>query len=245
MAGGGLTYLALAPLLLAQGLWVGRRALRLPAPPGPRSGKVGSGPLLRLLILGDSSAAGVGAPSQDAALSGQLQAALGDWFTLDWQLVARSGWRTGQALTIMRALPARRYDAAVLALGVNDVTRQVPLRRWLDQQSELAAHLVRARSVRRIYVSGVPPMGGFPLLPQPLRGYIGARAQAFDQALAEACAADRARLHLPFDRALLSPQMMAKDGFHPAPPLYQHWAAQLAAAITKDFAPSQPNGPQR
>jgi len=233
---GKLAEIALAPLLLAQGLWVASRALRLPAPDGPRSGAVGTGPALRLLILGDSSAAGVGAPHQDQALSGHLTQALSAHFTVEWQVVARSGWRTAQALTVIRALPPRRYDAAVLALGVNDVTKGVPMRRWLDQQAELAAHLLRSRGVRRIYASGVPPMGGFPLLPHPLRRHVGQRAEAFDHALAQACARDAARRHLPFDPALLSPEMMAEDGFHPSPRLYRLWAARLAEAITEDFA---------
>ncbi|EEX09439.1 hypothetical protein SL1157_1477 [Ruegeria lacuscaerulensis ITI-1157] len=53
--------LPLLPLLAAQALMVRQRALRLPEPSGPREGRQGRGPRLRLLIVGDSSAAGVGA----------------------------------------------------------------------------------------------------------------------------------------------------------------------------------------
>ena len=67
---------ALFPLFALQALWVVARAERLPEPPGPRSGVGGDGPDLRLLILGDSSAAGVGAERQEDALSGQLAARL-------------------------------------------------------------------------------------------------------------------------------------------------------------------------
>jgi hypothetical protein len=65
-----LTTLALGPLLLAQGLYVRRKTPLLPEPPGARSGFAGTGRLLRVLILGDSAAAGVGAASQLSALSG-------------------------------------------------------------------------------------------------------------------------------------------------------------------------------
>jgi hypothetical protein len=64
--------LLLAPLLIWQGLHVRKHALVLPEPAGPRSGTLGSGAPLRLLILGDSSAAGVGVAHQSEALSGQL-----------------------------------------------------------------------------------------------------------------------------------------------------------------------------
>ena len=49
------------------------RALRLPEAEGPRAGSAGEGPALRLLILGDSSAAGVGTTHQEEALLGQMR----------------------------------------------------------------------------------------------------------------------------------------------------------------------------
>ena len=61
---------ALAPLLAAQSAWVRRRALALPEPSGERTGLVGRGPRLRLLVIGDSSAAGVGVDTQDLAWTG-------------------------------------------------------------------------------------------------------------------------------------------------------------------------------
>ena len=64
--------IALGPLLLLQGRRVRRSVPRLPEPTGPRSGCVGAGRSLRVLIAGDSAAAGVGSANQDQALSGQL-----------------------------------------------------------------------------------------------------------------------------------------------------------------------------
>ena len=62
----GLTLNApLAPLLWAQGVHTRRKTVVLPEPPGPRSGRTGSGSMLRLLIAGDSAAAGVGVDHQD------------------------------------------------------------------------------------------------------------------------------------------------------------------------------------
>ena len=49
--------LLLSPLLVAQALATRVRMPRLPEAAGPREGETGRGPLLRLLIVGDSSAA--------------------------------------------------------------------------------------------------------------------------------------------------------------------------------------------
>lgn len=227
--------LLLAPVLIAQGMRVRRRALVLPEPEGPRAGQVGQGPRLRLLIAGDSSAAGVGVTHQDQALCGQLVAVLAADFTVDWRLEARTGATTAQILRHLRASAGGPVDAVVLALGVNDVTRQVPLRRWLAEQAALAGLLTGAWGARLVLRSGLPPMDRFPLLPRPLRDVLGAQARAFDRALAAASTGTLG--HLPFDPARLAPDMMAADGFHPGATVYALWAQQVAERIRSRFAP--------
>ncbi|KAB0649370.1 SGNH/GDSL hydrolase family protein, partial [Burkholderia diffusa] len=54
---------ALGPLLLMQGRRVRRVTPRLAEAAGPRDGTAGDGPPLRVLVLGDSAAAGVGVAS--------------------------------------------------------------------------------------------------------------------------------------------------------------------------------------
>src|SRR5439155_419110 len=72
-----LAKLALLPLLVAQGRHVRATALKLPEAAGERHGVAGSGRVaLRVLIVGDSSAAGVGVGTQDEAFAGQLAQAL-------------------------------------------------------------------------------------------------------------------------------------------------------------------------
>jgi lysophospholipase L1-like esterase len=223
------TRLLLAPVLLAQAMAVRRRALRLPEPEGAREGCSGQGPELRLLIAGDSSAAGVGVPHQDAALAGRLVAELARDYTVRWQLHATTGHTTQHTLARLRALPEQRFDIAVTALGVNDVTRQLPARRWAARQAELADLMRERFGVRAHWRSGLPPMDLFPLLPRPLCDVLGAQARAYDMALA---ASSRVPLyHLPFDPLRLQAAMMAEDGFHPGAPVYAEWARELAVQI--------------
>jgi len=206
--------LALAPVCLVQGLAVRRRVIQLPEAVGPRRGRSGEGPVLRLLILGDSSAAGVGVLHQDDALSGRLAAEL-DGFDLRWRLEARSGATTASTLSTLRALPPEPYDASVVALGVNDILRQVSLKRWLAAQADLWEMLRDRFGLRHGYLSGVPPLGRFPLLSHPLRAVLGARATQFDTALAALVASRPGLRYMPFEDALLAPEHIATDGFHP------------------------------
>jgi len=225
--------IVLSPVLIAQALYVRRIALTLPEPEGPRAGTIGSGPRLRLLIAGDSSAAGVGVSHQDQALAGQLVQALAPDFTVEWRLVAKTGVTTAQTLAYLQQMEAGPFDVAVTALGVNDITRQVPLRRWLSDQATIAEVLAKHMGVRTHWRSGAPPLSLFPLLPRPLRSVLGAQARVFDAALAAASVGPLR--HLPFDESQMKPGIMARDGFHPSAPIYAAWAQELARAIHAEF----------
>ncbi len=222
--------IARAPLLAVQALGVRRRALVLPEPDGPRSGTGGNGPPLRLLILGDSSAAGVGATRQATALSGQLTQRLQDRWQLTWQLEARTGATTASTLAHLSTLDAAPFDVAVVALGVNDVTRLVSPRRWITLQNDLHRILRTKFGVQRIVRSGLPPMGHFPLLPQPLRTILGRDAKRLDTSLAAICATDFGLTHLPLDLPFAA-EYVAEDGFHPSEKAYDHWAEMLDTAL--------------
>jgi len=224
--------IALFPLLVAQALQVRVRALKLPEAAGPRSGTAGDGPELRLLILGDSSAAGVGAVHQDQALSGQLVKRLAQTNRVIWRLEATTGHTTQDALRRLDGLGSDQFDVAVVALGVNDVTRAVPLEIWLRRQRRLIDRLQQSFGVQRICLSGLPPMGDFPLLPHPLRWILGRQAKRFDRHLRDHVAGLNGVSITPlaFD---LSVEHMAEDGFHPGPDVYAAWSEMLSQEISR------------
>lgn len=221
-----------APILILQALALRRRALRLPEADGRRSGTLGSGPSMHLLIVGDSSAAGVGVPTQDMALAGQLTATLARHFTIHWTLRARTGITTRETLDVLRGQHLPRVDIAVVVLGVNDVTRMVRLSQWLRDHGALRA-LLREAGAQRLYISQVPPLGAFPLLPHPLRWLLGRRALRFDAALHHALGSEANSYHVPLPDTL-DPADMAEDGFHPGATIYAAWAKEMARGILSD-----------
>lgn len=218
------TRLAFAPLFLIQALGVLTRVERLPEAAGPRAGQTGQGQGFRLLILGDSSAAGVGVAHQDAALSGQMLVHLTSHARVTWQLVARSGATTAQAQKMMQGVGC--FDVAVLALGVNDVLRQTGASRFARAQTALMDELRQRHGVQHIFASAVPPLGAFTVFPQPLRAHLGQRAVTLDRVLQQVCAALGAE-HVPFQLAP-DPRWLARDGLHPGAPLYAEWGRRMA-----------------
>ena len=207
-----------------------RRAELLPEPQGLRSGTIGRGAPFRLLIVGDSSAAGVGAATQSTALSGQLVLRLANRYQVAWKLEAQTGNTTPDAIQRLSSLEPALFDCAVTALGVNDVTHATSKAQFLSRQSTLFKVLKDRFGVRQILCSGVPPLQHFPLLPQPLAWTLGRHAARLDAGLAELSNQVEGVCHLPL--ALPQrPDMAASDGFHPSPKAYAIWAANLAQHI--------------
>jgi lysophospholipase L1-like esterase len=226
--------LVLSPLLAAQAIGTRRRAPVLPEAAGPRSGVVGAGPGLRVLIVGDSSGAGVGVASQDVALAGHLSRTLADAgrVRVQWQLVARTGVTSAQALSLVRDAQPATADVAVVVLGVNDVIGLVSARRAVHHRSALADWLCMHAGVRHVVFAPLPPMHQFPLLPQPLRWIMGRDARRHDTAVARWAASRPDVSHVPI-AITLGPSCMASDGFHPGEPVYRACGQALARHIAE------------
>ena len=230
--------LALGPLLLWQGRQVRSVALKLPEAVGPRQGVAGRGvPQLRLLVVGDSSAAGVGVDHQQQALAAPLAAALSEQLgvAVGWQLLATTGHTAANAVQALQdATELQAADVMVTALGVNDAVAQVRPATFLRQLDALHTQARQRAGVRYTMHSGLPPVSQFPLLPQPLRAMLGRDARRLDQALSRHVVgrADRAYAPLPVPpEGANVADWIAVDGFHPGPLAYRAWAQALAARL--------------
>lgn len=225
----------LAPLLLWQALHARRHTPRLPEARGDRAGIfAGDGEPLRLLLIGESTVAGVGVEDQQQALAAQLAGVLGERLRrpVAWRACGENGVTAEGAC--QRLLPealAWPADICVLVLGVNDTTRLTAIRRWRQALQCLSAAL--AGSGAQLVFSGVPPLQDFPALLWPLRQLLGWRAALLDRVLAEV-AGQRGGLHCPL-AVRLAGDSLARDGYHPSAAGYRRWAEGLAVAImTRD-----------
>jgi lysophospholipase L1-like esterase len=226
--------LALGPVLLPQARWLKHNALRLPEAAGPREGTVGAGePLLKLLVVGDSSAAGVGVADQAQALALPLTHRLADRLgaAVAWQLVAQSGVNTAEARALVERAVLQPADVVVTALGVNDVTSQTSAGHFIDETARLWSELRQLTGARWAVISGLPPMRILRAVPHPLRWYLGRYAAWLDASLRRwAGQQDLGYCSLQF---AAHPGALALDGFHPGPSLYPRWAQALAQIIVE------------
>lgn len=235
-----LAFAPLAPWLLLQGRRVRRDTPRLPPAGGPTCGVAAaagsSREPLRIVTIGESTVAGVGAARHAEALTGQLAAHLAQRSgrAVHWQACGLSGATVRQAhLALLPVIAATPADLIVLAFGVNDVLEHTSPRRYAARLVELI-EAVRARvGPAPVLVSAAPPMARFPSLPKPLATYLGARAALLDGAARRIRLADL--VHVT-PTVHVEPAMFAGDGFHPSPAGYAIWAETLAvAALLRGF----------
>jgi lysophospholipase L1-like esterase len=199
-----------------------------------------SAPKLRLVLLGDSAAIGVGVEWLAETVGGQLARMLaegnpdtGERHVL-LSSVGVSGSRSSDLATqVARALLGDRPDVAVILIGTNDAT-------GLRAPDEAAEHLGAA--VRRLREAGVevvvgtcPDLGATRSIAPPLRQMLGAYGRRVAKAQARAVTdaggvvVDLAEETGAVFRA--DAGTLCYDGFHPSADGYRVWAHALYPAV--------------
>ena len=229
-----LAFAPLLPWLIAQGRRVRRDTPRLPPAAGSSTGAVdGSAPALRVLLIGESTVAGVGAATHVDGMAGHfardLRARCGR--RVEWSVFGLSGATVRHAHTnLLPAIPSEPADLIVIAFGVNDVLARTPPARYAMHLRELIAATRGKAGPAPVLLAAVPPMGRFPALPQPLRAYVGARARMLDRAMRRLRIAGVVHVG---SQVRIDAAMFARDRFHPSPAGYRAWAGSLADAAIR------------
>ena len=131
-------------------------------------------------------------------------------------------------------LPDRQPDFMVLSVGVNDTTSLSSVASWRQNLAKLLKVLDTYAPAAIIAAAGIPPLRGFPVLPQPMRALFGIRGETFDRVLQEEIARYQNAIHVPLDFDP-EPHMFSADGFHPSEESYQEFGGMMAQGIAKKF----------
>lgn len=197
-------------------------------------GRRGTRPL-RLAVLGDSSAAGLGCQTSEqtpgALLAGSLARELHRRVLLD--VLAVVGARSADLeLQVGRAL-VRRVDVAVVMVGANDVTHRVPM---ATAARDLARAVAVLQAAGATVVAGTcPDLGSIAPLWQPLRTYarVVSRRLATAQTVAVVAAGGTTVSlgDLLGREFTTSPDLWSADRFHPSPEGYARVHDVLLPAV--------------
>lgn len=224
----------LSPVALAQAYGVRRRVPRLSPPPGRTTGRVGTArePRFRLLVLGDSSAAGVGAAHMDETLAPKLAKRLAAHFetSATWRTAGSNSATTEELRDyVVPNIVPEPYTHIVILAGTNDMKNFLPRRRFDDGFGGLLFALHAKWPAATLTWSPIIDMRTVPALPPILGHILELRVKMLNELGRQLC---RERF------AIAAPQLQAhdlagfaSDGFHASAKGYGYWADLVAGVI--------------
>jgi lysophospholipase L1-like esterase len=207
-------------------------ALELGGTFGPRDGRP-----LTFVVLGDSTAAGLGAGSAEHAYATVLSERLGrrGW-KIDLLAHGESGARVKDVLVEQTPIAVRaEADLVFVGIGANDATHLTSLDRI---EEDMAATLDRLLGTgATVVVAGPPDMRAHAWL-EPLRSLVGWRGRQVAAAI-EDVAVERGVPVVPLAE-LAGPYFAsnpedayASDDFHPGPGGYRAWADAIFPVLVE------------
>ena len=233
--------LALAPVLLVQARTLRRDIPRLPDASKPWNGTLDGPDPLRILVLGDSTAAGVGAATQEDALPGNLARAFYDHWGRGstWNAVGENGATARDVVeSYLAAATAEEYDLVFLSIGANDALT-IRSRGAFARDTRIILRRLRAANPNAlILVSSLPAFFRFEALPNPLRWVLYLHSTSLEAAARRVVAGEPGVLMSP-PPPPYTEGFFATDRFHPSASGYRDWVEfALADSGLTPTAPS-------
>lgn len=221
------------PVYAWQGIGVRLRTERLMPAAGPVSGAIaGTGDPVRLLVIGDSSVAGVGVDHTSEGLAWRLAESLATATgrPVTWRAAGSNSATSAQLRDhVVPHVAERDWTHVVLSVGTNDMKNFHSIGRFKRDFGTLI-YALRARFPgARIIWSPMLPMTAVPAMPRALGRILDIRADAIN------AKAVRLLNERGGEAAALmpevAPQGFSRDGFHASAAGYSYWADHMAGHI--------------
>lgn len=204
---------------------------KLDDPKGERIVHIGSSEqIIRILVVGDSSALGVGCDDISQSSVGVIAEKLSEQFSVQYQVCAFTGFTTKQIFEKVREVPKQSFDFIVISLGTNDILQRTKLSAWIKQITELMTHLQVSFYPQKIFINAVPPFQKLSHLPSSFRTYLSNKSQQMNQYLSQLSVGSSAYQFVDMDFDFHA-DYISDDGFHPSALLYQLQGERIATLM--------------
>lgn len=180
-----------------------------------------------ILVLGESTVAGVGASSPAHTLAGNFHRLLGESYQIE--TIGKKGLRVKEALSLFfqhRKEQTRKFKGVILFLGANDCFLLTSPDAFKKEVETLIHQIQLATSSDWIYLAAIPPVHLFPALSKRMQAFLQLQRN-YLQAELEKIASTHPKViyhGIPMD---LQPEFFSADRIHPSDLGYQK-IAELA-----------------
>ncbi len=246
---GTIASIPLLPLMYFQGKKIRKSVPELPEAQGTEGEIVNyQGKKLRLLTIGESTIAGIGAQTHEEAFTGSLAKYLAEKWqqNVDWKVYARSGYTAKRvSVKIIPKITESEIDLIVIGLGGNDAFTLNRPWRW-KKDIRLLINSLREKFGENtpIFFNNMPPVKEFPVFTPLIKFVIGNLVEILGETLAKEVALHQ---NVFYNADIITLESWNKqqntnfpardffsDGVHPSVFTYQSWAGEMAVFIDKN-----------
>ena len=234
----GALILPFMPFLYRQGQRTRRKVGLLPGAGGSTTGTVGSGnESVTLLVIGESTVAGLGARTHEFALTGQFAKRLSSQTgkTVNWKVIGRNGVTARRTIDeLVPLIPHETYDYILVGLGGNDVMKLSSPRKWRRDMTELLGILRKRNPNAAFFLSNCPMIKLSPAIPHPIKFLLWELSKLHDANIKD--------LTIKMDRVFYyhQPRNIVLEGFfadgiHPSEKGYSDWSESMMNFFTENY----------
>lgn len=233
----GVLVLPVSPFLYLQGRYARRKVGILPGAAGDTTGMVGEGEdPVELLVLGESTVAGLGAKTHETALAGQFALRLSERIgrPVRWTAVGKNGVTAQRTIEeLVPLVPHKKFDYILLGLGGNDVMKLSSPVKWRREMVRLIGILREKSPHSTIFMTNCPAINLSPAMPHPIK-FLLWELSKMHQANAKEFTAAMERVFY-YNQPSIVPAGFFADGIHPSELGYAAWAESMMKFFTEHY----------
>jgi lysophospholipase L1-like esterase len=234
---GGAAVLPISPFLYIQGRITRWKVGLLPEAKDPAGVTGNGGDAVKLLVLGESTVAGLGARTHELALGGQFAKGLNERLgkTVSWTVVGRNGVTARRTIDeLLPLVPKQKFDYILLGIGGNDVMKLSSPKKWRRDMLELIGLVREANPEAVIFISNCPMIILSPIMPEPIKTILWQLSKMHDENIRE--------FTRDLDNVFYYPQPVDvelegffADGIHPSEQGYADWSAAMMKYFVDNY----------
>ena len=180
-----------------------------------------------VLLLGESTVAGVGASAAAHTLAGNFSRMLGDSYQIE--TIGKKGLRVKDAFSLYQLQKKSRTttsEGVILFLGANDCFLLTSPQEFKQELRSLIQQIQVETDANWIYLAAIPPVHLFPAFSEQMRAFLSKQRAYLQREMENIAANDTKVIYhaIPMD---LQPEFFSADGVHPSDLGYQK-IAELA-----------------
>lgn len=184
-----------------------------------------------LLIIGESTAAGVGASSREKTYAFQIYKLLREDFSV--YNLGKNGLKADRLKRLLahgkQELPSPIHLAIVL-IGANDCFKFTPPSKFRREIKGFFQLLEQTYEINKIIVPSIPPVNQFPALPITIRFFLGWHRNMLVREIKSLLKENKKLIYKPLNPNFPK-EYFASDGIHPSDLGYQKMAEEVVESI--------------